>query len=107
MVGLFEYNPPLILEVLDQAGKIGQIKVVGFDENDRTLQGIKDGHVEGTIAQDPYMYGYKSIEYLYKLFKKDPELTKDKFINVPAQSIEAGNVDEFWNTLKKRTGKDS
>lgn len=107
MVGLFEYNPPLILEVLEQAGKLGQIKVVGFDENDRTLQGIKDGHVQGTIAQDPYMYGYKSMEYLYKLVKMDPNLPKEKFINVPAQSIEKSNVDEFWTTLKKRLGKDS
>ena len=107
MVGLFEYNPPLILEVLEQSGKLGQIKVVAFDENDRTLQGIKDGHVQGTIAQDPYMYGYKSIEYLYKLVKKDPDLTKDTFINVPAQSIEKDNVDKFWTTLKERTKKDS
>ena len=69
LVGLFEYNPPLILEVLEQADKVGQVKIVAFDENARTLQGIKDGSVQGTIAQDPYMYGYKSMEYLAKLYE--------------------------------------
>ena len=30
MVGLFAYNPPLILEALEQAGKIGQVQVISF-----------------------------------------------------------------------------
>src|SRR5690606_13778737 len=51
MVGLFEYNPPLILEALDRAGKLKQVKVIAFDENEATLQGIKDGTVVGTIVQ--------------------------------------------------------
>ena len=34
------------------------------------------------------------------------ELPEDKFISVPAQSIEKANVDEFWTTLKKRLGKE-
>ena len=44
MVGLFEYNPPLMLEALDRTGKLGKVKVMGFDENPATLQGIKDGN---------------------------------------------------------------
>ena len=33
MVGLFAYNPPLILEALKQAGRIGEVKVIGFDKS--------------------------------------------------------------------------
>ncbi|MCB1088507.1 MAG: sugar-binding protein, partial [Verrucomicrobiae bacterium] len=59
MVGLFAYNPPLVLEALSGAGKLKLVKVIGFDEADATLQGIKDGTVHGTVVQNPYMYGYK------------------------------------------------
>ncbi len=92
MVGLFEYNPPLILEALEQADKVGKVKVVAFDENSRTLQGIKDGSVVGTIAQDPYMYGYKSMEYLAGLHKGD----------APAKlAFVTNGVAPFWTIAEK------
>jgi ribose transport system substrate-binding protein len=92
MVGLFEYNPPLILEALEQANKIGKVKVVAFDENDRTLKGIQDGQVEGTIAQDPYMYGYKSMEYLAKLHKGEGK---------PRLAFVTNGVAPFWTIAEK------
>src|SRR5690606_5147977 len=74
MVGLFEYNPPMILAALSRAEKLGKVHVIGFDENEGTLQGIIDGHVFGTVVQDPYMYGYKSIEVLNALHKGNTDV---------------------------------
>ena len=54
MVGLFAYNPPRCLAAIREAGKLGQIKVCGFDEDDDLLQAIKDGHARGTISQQPW-----------------------------------------------------
>ena len=48
MVAFEEFARPAILKML------GKIKLVGFDENDITLQGVKDGTVAGTIVQHPY-----------------------------------------------------
>ena len=59
MVGLFEYNPPACYQALQQANKLGEIKLIGFDENELTLQAIKDGTCVGTVVQDPYQYGYQ------------------------------------------------
>lgn len=108
MVGLFAYNPPLMLEALKQAGKIGQVKVIGFDEDDVTLQGIKDGSVHGTVVQNPYMYGYKSVEVLKGIVegKADDVIPASKFIDIPARQIRRDNVDDFWSELKKLLGKD-
>ena len=106
MVGLFAYNPPLILQALEQAGRLGSVKVVAFDEDDETLQGIVDGHVHGTVVQNPYMYGYRSIEVLKALHDGTPGVVPDdKFIDIEARQIRADNVEEFWADLKSKLGK--
>lgn len=106
MVGLFAYNPPLCLSALDQAGKLGQVKVVAFDEADATLQGIKDGTVYGTVVQDPYNYGYRSIEMLKALHAGDTSgIPEDGIVDIPARAIRADNVDPFWDDLKQKLGE--
>ncbi|MEM7603108.1 MAG: sugar-binding protein, partial [Verrucomicrobiota bacterium] len=67
MVGLFVYNPPAILQALEQAGKIGEVQVIGFDEQAETLAGIQAGTVLGTVVQDPYAYGYESVKLLSEI----------------------------------------
>ncbi len=105
MVGLFAYNPPLMLEALQQAGKLNKVKVVAFDEDDATLDGIKKGTVHGTVVQNPYMYGYKSVEVLNDILTgKAGAVPADKFIDIPARQIRKDNVDEFWTDLKAKVG---
>jgi ribose transport system substrate-binding protein len=108
MVGLFSYNPPMILEAVAGANKLGKIKIVGFDEERPTLRAIKDGHCAGTVVQDPFNYGYKSVELLSKLARGDRSLmptNKDKFIDIPARTIRKDNVDKFWLNLDKLTSE--
>jgi ribose transport system substrate-binding protein len=106
MVGLFEYNPPLMLEALDRTGKLGKVKVMGFDENASTLQGIKDGTVVATIVQNPYQYGYKSISVLDELHKGNKSvIPANKFIDIPARVIDSSNVDKFQQELKDQLPK--
>jgi ribose transport system substrate-binding protein len=106
MVGLFEYNPPLILEAVKEAGRLKKTKIVAFDENPKTLQGIIDGDVEGTIVQNPYKYGYESVRVLGALAAGDKSvLPKDGFQDIPARSITKSNVNEYWAELKKLTAK--
>jgi ribose transport system substrate-binding protein len=101
MVGLFEYNPPLILEALERTGKLGKVKVMGFDENPQTLEGIKNGNVVGTVVQNPYQYGYKSIQVLNELHKGSKSvIPDDKFIDIPARVIDSTNVDKFAQETK-------
>lgn len=111
MVGLFEYEPPQILEAVQSADRLDRIKVVGFDENDATLQGIIDGHIVGTIVQNPYEYGRQSILMLDRLVReKDPGkraalLPAGGFMDIPARKITKANVRAFWDDLKQKTGK--
>lgn len=105
MVGLFEYNPPACYQALDKAGKLGQIKLIGFDENDVTLQAIKDGECVGTVVQNPYMYGYESVRVLKALLAGDKSvIPESQFIDIPPRSITKENVDEYWADLKAKKG---
>ncbi len=104
MVGLFAYNPPLMLEALAQANKLGKVKVVAFDEDDATLDGIQKGTVHGTVVQNPYMYGYKSVEVLSALANKNTSvIPANRFIDIPARQIRKADVDAFWADLKAKT----
>ena len=103
MVGLFGYNPPLILEAVRQAGRAGEIIVVGFDEADQTLQAIQDGIMYGTVVQDPYRYGYESVRILAALVKGDRSVIPTSgFLDIPARQIRRDNVIEFWADLKSK-----
>jgi ribose transport system substrate-binding protein len=104
VIGLFAYNPPKCLEAVREAGKTGRIKIVGFDEEDDTLQGIVDGHIYGTVVQNPYRYGYESVRILAGLARGDRSvLPEGGFLNVPARRITAANADAFWTELKQLT----
>ena len=93
-----------------------RVKVAGFDEDDVTLQGIKDGTVIGTVVQNPYEYGYQSVHILNELLKgNDSAIPESKFIDIPARAVtkdgrtigetKSENVDDFWTDLKAKTGK--
>ena len=102
MVGLFAYNPPRCLQAIKEAGKLGQIKVCGFDEDDALLQAIKDGHAQGTISQQPWKYGYESVRVLKGILDGDNSVVPaNKFIDVGYKTVTAKNIDEFWNEKRE------
>ena len=103
MVGLFEYNPPKIFAALKSAGKLGKVKVVGFDENVETLQQIREGNCVGTVVQNPYEYGYQSVQVLHRLIHGDKsDLNDAQYLDVPARVIDSSNVDDFETDLKAK-----
>src|SRR5207247_4085420 len=50
LVGLWSYNGPAILNAVRDAGKVGQVRIVCFDEEDETLAGVKEGAIYATVA---------------------------------------------------------
>lgn len=72
IVGLFARNTPAVLRALEQTGKLGQIKIVGFDANAETLDGVAKGYVHATIVQDAYNIGYQAIHILADASAGDP-----------------------------------
>lgn len=106
MVGLWAYNPPMIHSALKSAGKLGEVKIVGFDENAVTLQAVKDGEIYGTVVQQPFMFGYKSVELLAAMSRgKDVKFPNDKLF-IPTKIIKQDNVDAFQVEIENiKSGK--
>ncbi len=106
MVGLFSYNPPNIYEAVKEAGKLGKVQIVGFDEDDTTLRGVKEGTIYATVVQSPYNYGYESVRVLTALAKGDKTaIPANKMVNVPAKAVKKADVDAFWKELNTLLGK--
>ncbi len=102
LVGLWAYNAPLCLDAVKDAGRAGEIKIFAFDEDDATLQGIIDGHVEGTIVQQPYEFGYQSVRYLKMIHDGEAiDVPEDKLIDIPAKRITRESARAFWDELKE------
>ena len=71
LVGLWSYNGPAILNAVKDAGKVGQVKIICFDEEDETLAGVKDGAIFATVVQQPYEFGYQSVVLMAKVLGGD------------------------------------
>jgi ribose transport system substrate-binding protein len=105
LVGLWSYNGPAILNAVKDANKIGKVKIVTFDEENDTLQGVKDGAIEATVVQNPYEFGRQAVTLMAKkLRNENPDIPADGKVIVPTRAIDKSNVDEFWANLKKLRG---
>jgi ribose transport system substrate-binding protein len=105
LVGLWSYNGPAIVGAVKDANKIGKVKIVTFDEETETLQGVKDGAISATIVQNPYEFGRQAVTLMAeKLRGADIKIPESKAFIVPTRAIDSSNVDEFWANLKKLRG---
>ena len=79
------------------------IRIVAFDEHEETLQAIIDGEIHGTVVQNPYMYGYKSVEFLKQL-ADGGELpqSEDAFYDLPARQIRQQDAAAFWKDMREK-----
>jgi ribose transport system substrate-binding protein len=101
LVGLYSYNTPQIYTAVKEAGKAGQVKIVGFDEDVQTLRGISDGTIQSTIVQQPFEFGYQSMTDMIKVIGGDTSfIPANKLIIIPTRVIDKSNVDGFVASLK-------
>jgi ribose transport system substrate-binding protein len=106
MVGYYSYNTPRIYEALKEAGKLGKITIIGFDEDPITLGGVKEGTIASTVVQQPYEWGYQGMKTMAKYLEGDKSIIPaNGLMIIPTKIITKDNVDAFWVELKARQGK--
>jgi ribose transport system substrate-binding protein len=110
IVGLWAYNPPAMLRAAEKVKS--KAAIIGFDEYDDTLQGIKDGKIVATVVQAPYEFGKRSMEILADVAKGNNDAVKNvpgiddqNRIYIPHQIIDSSNVDRFRADINEKLGK--
>lgn len=107
MVGFYSYNPPRMYEALRDAGKLGDITVVAFDEDPITLGAVKEGSFAGTVVQQPYEWGYQGSKLIAAYLKGDTsDIPDDGIIIIPGLTLTQENVEAFQTDFQaKLAGK--
>jgi len=106
MVGLWSYNGPAIVQALRPEGKLGKIQIVCFDDDRETLTAVREGSIFGTVAQQPFEYGYQAIKAAEQILKGDRSvIPANKTIFIPTVVIQKNNVDEYSKKLDQLLGK--
>lgn len=90
LVGLYSYNGPAILTAVRDAGKTGKVKIVCFDDDTATLDGIAAGDIHGTVVQISTRIGYETI---YRM---------DKYLNGEKKQLSEGSI--LFNTIPVNKG---
>jgi ribose transport system substrate-binding protein len=83
---------------LREAGKLGEVKIVGFDAGPKQVQDLKDGLVQALIAQRPAEIGRLGVQQAVAALNDEP--TKEK-IGTGFVSITKDNLTENRDALYK------
>ncbi|MBZ9710993.1 sugar-binding protein [Mesorhizobium sp. ESP7-2] len=105
MVGFYSYNTPRIYEALRDAGKLGSITVVGFDDDPITLGGVKEGTIAATVVQQPFEWAYQGMKLMAAYLKGDKSgIPAGNLIIIPTKIIGKDDVDAYAKNLKAMAG---
>ena len=105
LVGLWAYNTPQIYNAVKAAGMEGEVKIVGFDEDQQTLRGISEGVILGTVVQQPYEFGYQSMMKMARYIEGDTSVVpEDEMDIIPTKVVDETNVEAFTETIVELLG---
>jgi ribose transport system substrate-binding protein len=58
-----------MMRVLQDNGWAGKVRFVGFDASDNLVKGLRDGHIDGLVLQDPVRMGYLGVKTMVSHIK--------------------------------------
>jgi ribose transport system substrate-binding protein len=101
VTGLWSYNGPAIAAAIEASGKKGKVLAAVFDEEQGTLDGIRNGTIQCTCVQKPFQFGYLSSKWLHDLSVQGDalQLPDGGIIDTGVDIIKADNVDDFQKNL--------
>jgi ribose transport system substrate-binding protein len=89
LMGIYAYNGPAIRDVLLERGVADDYRVVAFDLEQPTLEGLADGTIDAAIGQRPYWWGWLGIRVLFAMDRLGPDAT----LQVLAPHLSGPNMD--------------
>ena len=101
-VGLWGYNAPQAVNALSDSPE-RDVVVVGSDESVETVRAIQQQKQVGSIAQQPYEFGYQSVKMLARLHRGEPvDIPPTKQIFIDTYAIDTSNVDDVDREISEK-----
>lgn len=82
-----------------------RIRFIGIDTHPTTLQAIRDGAIDATVAQNPFGHGYVSCALLRLLDEGWRPLEEYQFIDAGLLIVNRTNVDTYADDVRKITDR--
>ena len=89
------------LKAMDQAGS--SAKLITFDLNAEAAQDIKDGKIQFSIDQQPYVQGYMAVASLYLYIKNGNDIGGGKAVLTGPSFVDKTNIDKILPFTKNNT----
>jgi simple sugar transport system substrate-binding protein len=89
------------IKAKDQSGSTA--KLVTFDLNQEAAQDIKDGKIEFSIDQQPYVQGYMAVTSLYLNLKNGNDIGGGKAVLTGPSFVDKTNIDKIIPFTKNNT----
>jgi len=89
------------LKAMDQASS--SAKLITFDLNAEAAQDIKDGKIEFSIDQQPYVQGYMAVTSLYLYLKNGNDIGGGKAVLTGPSFVDKINIDTILPFTKNNT----
>ncbi|MDB5386244.1 MAG: hypothetical protein JWM11_1890 [Planctomycetaceae bacterium] len=82
LVGIYSYNAPAIVEVVEETKKQKAVKVVVFDAEPGTIEHMGKGKVDVMVVQNPYQMGYQGVRLLNALITDNKAVEQEMLPNL-------------------------
>lgn len=69
----------------------GKVKLVGFDASEKLVGGLKEGHIEGLVVQNPFNMGYLAVKTMVAHLKKEKI---EAVIDTGARVVDKANMEQ-------------
>ena len=80
-----------MLLALEDGGLAGKVKYVGFDSSERLVKGLRSGHIQGLVLQDPINMGYLGVKTIVEHLQGQEV---DKQIDTGSEVATPENMDD-------------
>jgi DNA-binding LacI/PurR family transcriptional regulator len=77
---IFAANEPGVLgaaEAVRQAGKAGDVVIIGWDASPEEIQGVRDGVISALIVQNPFKMGYDGTNAAIKIIREGAKVESE------------------------------
>ena len=80
-----------MMRVLEDNGWAGKVRFVGFDASDKLVQGMRDGHIDALVLQDPVRMGYLGVKTMVSHIRGEKV---DRRIDTGARLVPRDQMDQ-------------